>query len=331
MNNSSNNPIYRLPNTKLQTDEYNIKGGGYKFTVVNDSNTSKLPLTVPDTVDRSQAIETAKKRRGRPRKESVDNNSIVRDNSKDQNSAKQTYQETTDMLKGTLTQVDELAAEIKQEFDSVRTNRALKNKHNILIGLSENLSALINTKVNAIRAINDSITKANDLDYKREKDSKATESNVNDDKYIMDLYNAFIQNPAGMNNRNILGPSAIDATLNNTGIIRLPDNQAIEQQGFNPDTGYLSYITNMTPEQRLMSLEDNPNIKMCVVFDAATGNKVFQMMDMSTGQAVPGLPARDPMFMEDTTIDIKNHIAKNINLGETYPLVIINENVVSEY
>lgn len=333
--NIQHSPVYRLPNTQPQlpatsNNEFNVKTGGFKFTVKEDGNASRpSPMDIP--VDRAEAVENAKKRRGRPRKEIVDGNSIVRDNEKDKNSAKYSYQETTDMLKGTLMQIDQLASEVQQEFESVRTNRTLKNKHNVMIGLSENLGTLINTKVNAIRAINDSITKSNDLDYKREKDSKALESSVNDDKYIMDMYNAFIQNPASMN-RNILGPTAIDATLNNSGIVRLPDNQMEQQpQGYIPDAGYLSYVTNMTPEQRLMSLEDNPNIKMCVIFDAATGNKTFQMMDLSTNQAVPGLPVKDPMFMEDTTIDIKNHIAKNINLGEVYPLIIINEDVVKEY
>jgi hypothetical protein len=54
-------------------------------------------------------------------------------------------------------------------------------------------------------------------------------------------------------------------------------------------------------------------------------------MDMSTGQVVPGLPVRDQMFMEDTTLDLKNNIAKNINLNETYPLVVINQQIANEY
>jgi hypothetical protein len=37
------------------------------------------------------------------------------------------------------------------------------------------------------------------------------------------------------------------------------------------------------------------------------------------------------MFMEDVTIDVKNKIAKNNNLHETFPLVIINENSSLQY
>ena len=54
-------------------------------------------------------------------------------------------------------------------------------------------------------------------------------------------------------------------------------------------------------------------------------------MDMTTGQVINGLPTRDPMFLEDTTIDLRNKIAKNINLNETYPVVVINNEITKEY
>lgn len=325
-----NQIIQTVPRPQYSDTSANIKTGGFKFTVRKDNEPSRTPLDLSIVNDIPTEV---KKRRGRPRKTEVDGNSIVRDqkSNDEETSALSTYEETTNMLKGTLLQIDQLSAQIKQEFDSVSSNRTLKNKYSTMADLSENLVSLVNAKINAISKINDAISKSNDLDYKREKDRRAIQSNVNDDKYLMDMYNAFIQNPSGLNNRAMLGPSSIDATLAGDNIVRVADNQLQQQDAFNPDNGYLSYVANMTPEQRLMAIEDNPNIKMCVVFDASTGNKVFQMMDMSTGQAVPGLPVRDQMFMEDTTIDIKNHIAKNINLNETYPLVIINENVVKEY
>ena len=233
------------------------------------------------------------------------------------------------MLRGTLGQIDELVSQVKKELDNVSSSRTLKSKYNIMVGLSSNLGDIMSTKIAAIREINNAITRSNELDYKRDKDRKSAEGAANDDKYIMDMYNAFIQNPMGVNNSTALGPTTINATLGADDIVRASDQPM--QHGFAPDMGYSSYVANMTPEQRLMSVEDNPNIKQCLVYDASTGNKVFQWMDMSTGQSVPGLPARDPMFLEDTSIDMKNKIAKNINLNETYPLVVINENVVNEY
>ena len=65
----------------------------------------------------------------------------------------------------------------------------------------------------------------------------------------------------------------------------------------------------------------------------SNGNKFFQVMNLATGQVVPNVPVMDNRFLDDTTIDIRNQIAKNNNLHETYPLVIINDtnNVASKY
>ena len=38
------------------------------------------------------------------------------------------------------------------------------------------------------------------------------------------------------------------------------------------------------------------------------------------------MPVHDAMFLEDTLIDKKRNIARNVNLGETYPLVVVGGN-----
>lgn len=313
--------------------EPNIVTGGFKFSVYKDDERPLRPTDI--IVDENGSVIEQKKRKGRPRKSEQQSNIIastdmVKANPEDPSTmpTMYTYQETTNMLRGTMVQIDQLAAQVKQELDNVVSSRTLKSKYNIMVGLSSNLGELIGTKITAIKEINNAISKSNDMDYKKAKDAKAEAAGVNDDKYLMDMYNAFIQNPAGT--MNALGPNSVDATLmGSTGIVRA--STSAPQQGFAPETGYLSYVANMTPEQRLMTFEDNPNVKLCLIYDAATNNKVFQYMDMSTGQAIPGLPSRDPMFLEDTTIDLKNKIAKNINLNETYPVIVINDQVVKEY
>ena len=80
-----------------------------------------------------------------------------------------------------------------------------------------------------------------------------------------------------------------------------------------------------------MRYESNPNVKQVVVFDAATGNRFFQMMDVSNGNVIPNVPVYDAMFLEDTTLDLKTKIAKNINLNETFPIIVINEGVTDQY
>jgi hypothetical protein len=46
---------------------------------------------------------------------------------------------------------------------------------------------------------------------------------------------------------------------------------------------------------------------------------------LRTNQSVPGTPKPDPMFLENLTIDIRNNIARDINLNKTYPLVLIGK------
>ena len=55
------------------------------------------------------------------------------------------------------------------------------------------------------------------------------------------------------------------------------------------------------------------------------------MMDLSTGQVIENVPVYDQSIMEDTTLDVKNKIAKNINLNETFPIVVLNDNITSQY
>ncbi|MCM1215978.1 MAG: hypothetical protein NC548_15835 [Lachnospiraceae bacterium] len=326
-------PIYPVYAPPVNTGEDNIGTGGFKFTVYKDEQRQARPTDLIIEED-GTTVEAPKRKRGRPRKsETTVSTGLITDGSSSEPAnvpTMQTYYENTMALQSIAVQIDGLMRDVQTDLDQVRANRTMRNKYGIIGNLNENIATLINAKITAIKEINNSISKSNEMDYKREKDLKAAQGSQNDDKYIMDMYNAFIQNPVGA--KNPLGPTAIDATLlGSSGIIRAATDQPTQPVGFSPDNGYLSYVANMTPEQKLMTLEDNPNIKQVVVYDAATNNKVFQVMDMSTGQVINGVPVRDQMFMEGTTIDLKNRIAKNIDLNEIYPLVVINENVVNEY
>lgn len=312
-----------------------ISGGGYGFTVKPDEDTTPVqsPLNLPSPVD--VGLDNTPKRRGRHKKEEVEtvnSSEIVKaEGTVEDTSTINTYAATTMLLNNTLEQLDVLASEMKEELDQVRGSRTLKGKYNYIIGLSGNLSNIIGTKAQVIKEINNAITRANELDYKREKDRSAAATEQNDDKYIMDLYNSFIKNPMGVeNNVGMLGPTPIQTTVNGSSIVRAPI-AGEKQQGQPVDAGYLNYLSNLTPEQNMMFYEQDPNVKTCVIFDAATGNKFFQVMNVATGQAIPNVPVLDNRFMEDTTIDLKNKIAKNNNLHDTYPVIVINENITKEY
>lgn len=246
-----------------------------------------------------------------------------------------TYAETTGMLRETLGQIDALSSELVQEFNNIRASRTMKNKYMALTNISDNLGSLLSSKIAAIKEINSAITKSNDLDYKKYKDIKAAQGAMDDDKYIADLYKSFISNPQNQAVNPTLPamqniPMINDGSMMGSSIIRANVDQHGQIMG--GDQAYLNYMSNLSPEQNLMLYEQNPNVKQVVVFDHATGNKFFQMMDMSTGQAIPNLPVYDQDFMADTTLDLTKGIAKNLNLNETFPIIQINQNnIKNEY
>ena len=230
-----------------------------------------------------------------------------------------TYDENLAILKNTVGELEVLAMEFKSDLDQVRTSRALKGKHQYASLIGQNLLATMNAKIAAVREMDNIVKSANELDYKMAKDRREMEAaNANDDKKIMDLYSAFISAPYGSNQIT----ASQQNLLTNTGINVMP---ALPGSVANADAMYQNYLNNMTPEQNLMRLETNPNIKEVVVYNQSTGEKRFDIIDMSTGQSVPNVPRKGNIFLEDTTIDPTRGIARNINLGETYPLIVTGE------
>ena len=313
-----------------------MSGGGlFNIDVVPDNVEENNSMVIRSEVQLPE--DTGKKRKGRARKDDTTSTPIIRaEGVVEDNSALYTYNQTTNMLHETVQQLDMVACEVKEELDNVRLSRTMRNKQNNMIGLASALGKILETKVSAISQINNAISKANDLDYKREKDKKMYESNAAaDDKYIMDMYNSFIRNPMGNTTQDVLGPNLQAASVMGgvpsvaTGIVR-----ADMSTGDNPgmmDAGYFNYKSNMTPEQNLMLYENNPNVQTVVIYDVSNGNKWFEIVDITTGQAVPNVNALDNRFMEDTYLDLKNKIAKNNNLHQTYPIIVINEGVASQY
>lgn len=315
----------------LETPKIVSSGAKSFFSVIKEGETEAAPivpvdLDIPDT-------EKEKRKTGGRRKKETGNNAIIR---ADQETSpaevidtptSYSYMETNNLLHETLAQIDSLNSELAQEFNIVRHNRTMKNKYNTLIGLSENIGSLINNRVQVIKEINSTISKANEMDYKKEKDRRIANANVDDDKYIADLYKSFIQNPMS----NPVAPQIpqVDPAIFGSGIVRADLNSNNTNNNGLNDLSYLNYMSNLNPEQNLMMYEGNPNVKQVVVFDAATGNKFFQMMDISNGNVIPNVPVYDQMFMEDTTLDLRTKIAKNINLNETFPIVVINENAAA--
>lgn len=233
----------------------------------------------------------------------------------------ESYGETNNLLRTSIGQIDQLQSELKGELDNVRASKTLKRKYDYISTLSSTASALISTKVSVIKEMNKVITDSHTLDLKRMKDLKVTENQVDDDKRIMDMYQAFITTPVG--NGPALGPSMNDITLM-TGV----NNMVRADLG---QDSYDTYSQNVSATQNMMRLEQNPDIKTVVVYDASTGRRWFDVMNVRTGDSVPNVNKPDAMFLEDTTIDVRNQIARNTNLDITYPLIVINNTNLTEY
>lgn len=294
-----------------------------------------LTLQNPDT---QLIAETGgkKPRKRKKKEETVSSGEIVKVEScevVDNNSTIQTYQYTSRLLGETLEQVDMVASEIKEEMDNIRLSRTMKGKYTYLTNLTDNLATLLNTKASVIKEINNTITKSNELDYRREKDRKDAEGNANDDKYIMDMYNAFIKNTSSGYTPN-LGPTPTQTAMpgNNIVMAETP-SYYVDNQGNNQpiEPGYVNYLNNLTPEQNSMFYENDPNVKTVVLYDAATGERSFQVMNIATGKIVPNVTTLDNRFLDDTTLDLKSRIAKNNNLRESFPIVFKNEAVLDQY
>ena len=313
-------------------DEPTVTIGGFHFTTVPDNEVGgkndKMTINTED-VNLTDIVPVQKKRK-KNKTETVNSNEIVRpaDNSDTiiETPTINSYFETATMIKNTMDQIDMVASEVKSELDAVRNSRTMKSKYNVMVGLSGNLSELLEAKISAIKELNNCITKSNDMDYRREKDRKDAAAGAADDKTVMDLYQAIV---AGSG---FTTPSQQQAAVPMSGnssianMVRGGSDVAPQM-----DPGYYNYMANITPEMNSMLYDQNPDVKQCVIFDASTGAKWFQVMNTKTGQPIPNAPAHDQMFLEDTVLDLKNKIAKNSNLNETYPLVILNAGVTSEY
>ena len=339
MNNQNMQQIQQLPQMQrridpksLETPEITLDNGSgiakkHLFTVSDDGgNTIKVEPKQSDNEKKSR------KKKDLP-KVTNENSEIVRvgkENNDIENApTSYTYSETNNLLHETLGQIDAVNAELVKEFEEVKHSRTMKNKYMVLNNLSENIGSMISNRINTIKEINNCISKANEMDYKKMKDIKAAQASMTDDKYISDLYQAFMQNPQNRT-QNLVMSNPVDPTMN-SGIIRANVTPNDISNGMPIDTGYLNYLSNITPEQNMMRYEDNPDVKMCVVYDASNGSKFFQVMNTKTGEVIPNVPVYDQMFMEDTTLDLRTGIAKNINLNETYPIVQINNEITSQY
>lgn len=225
------------------------------------------------------------------------------------------YEETDYILKETIAQLNDLSMNIKSDIVGIKESKTLRNKYTYLNNLYSSYANTISAKISAVREMNSITTKAVELDLKRAKEFNMNNA-VDDDKAVMDMYKSIISIPKD-------DPlSAYGMPVSHSMMTANVYPQQV--MGANEDAIYQNYIANLTPEQKLMRYEDDPNVQTVVIYNKDTFEKRFAVMNVATGEEITGVPVRDTaMFMPDTTIDEAHGIARNVNLNETYPLIVI--------
>ena len=299
---------------------------GAKIPEDNDTQNEIVPVV------ENPIAEPPKKKRGRPRK-SEQNGEVTVVQSNNNSSGlplcqtndpyEDTYEETNDMLRVSIAQLDILAGDVKGEIDHIRGSKTLKGKYKYISDLCATASSLVSSKISAIKEINSVKTKCHELEIRRIKDIKSAAANQqDDDKYIADLYNAYINTPIGAAQHPALQYTSSNVAGNMgalmSGMNAVPAN---EEQNFN------NFMNNLTPEQNRMILGDNPNIETVVVYDPNTGDKMFDVIDTSTGMPVPNYPRPDRGLLDDTSIDFGTGIASNTNIGQSWKVVVIGDQI----
>lgn len=288
-------------------------------SIANDSNV--MSFSLHNNIEEEEKPKRKRKSNmGKPVTESEDGESQF----PEEEPYEKKYEETTNALKIAVAQLDASLSEMQKDVTEIRASKVLKSKYTNLANIQQTMGQFINTKVTALREINNTISKCADLELKRKKDLMIANSEQNSDKNIMDMYSAFISMPTGAENMgtNPLGPTVSQITMNN-GIV----SDSINDE----DAGMQNYLNTMNPAQRLSLYENDPNVQHVVVYDSTTGAKHFEVMNVITGEVIPNVDKRDMMFMEDVVLDLQTGVATNINLNETYPIIEVGNRVSDSY
>lgn len=225
----------------------------------------------------------------------------------------ESYGETKNVLRITINQLEDVSHVVRDEIETVKNSRTLKGKYKYIPELASTLGSLLNTKITAIRELNKVTTDAHNLELKRIKDLKLTEDKKDDDKSIMDTYNAFISMPGSSQ-------------------FRLPSNELTSMHtsfgGINSSVG-MDEINRpqLNAQDMRMRYEHDPNIETVVMYDMDTGRKWFDVINMQTKMSINGVERPDPMFLDSLIIEPSSGIARDKNLDRTYKLITMGKEV----
>lgn len=292
----------------INMDEEKDSNIGVDFSAFTDGG-----LTVKDDTEKKSR---AKKKMSVAYKGEVLPDRVVQSSTEDGGGYLQSFSKTNAMLETAIAQTDQLSAEVKEDIDTIRASKTLKNKYTYITNLTASSASLISTKIAAIKEINGTISQSHKLELDRLKSIRDSEKEQNDDSRMMDLYKAFVNTPIGT----YTSPNMPSVS---------------EMTGLAPDIAGVSIgdlpVTQLTPEQARMRMESNPNIMTVIKFNQTTGQRYFDVIDRTTGASIPNYPRPDAFLLEDTNIDIHSMSARNKNLDTVWPLVLIGDGDATEY
>lgn len=227
------------------------------------------------------------------------------------------YEETNYLLRDSINQINSLSMGIHADIDTLRKSKTIKGKYKFIADLSSTYSSLINNKISAIKEINNTTTTCHKLEIQRFKDLKNDQSQQDDDKYIADLYNAYISTPINSGqNIQFLSNTANTAIVNPN----LMNNAMSSSDNY--EDGYQNFLDNMTPEDKRMIMGNDSNIEEVVVYDPSTGSRYFDVIDTNTQTSVPNYPRPDSSLLDDAFLDLSAGVASNTNIGQNWKIVI---------
>lgn len=324
--------------TVIEIDNEPVREYGFntKSLVISDSDMEVLPPESPQK----------KRGPGRPSRNSnantyTDDSTIIKANksTSQESQYEKGYTAATKLLYGSIAQAETIYNNLENELQDLRDHPAKggKVRGQIMSDYMNIQTSLINTKIQAIRELDNIRHKINDLNLKRyQLDKDAVDENS--DKAVMDAYYAYL-NSSNYGLPRIqapLSPSTINTGIN-LGGTPIQSNNIISSSEIIPvssspsvDRSFEEYKANLTPIQRKMILDNDPNIKTVVVYDQSSGVKYFDVINVQTGQSVPGVTRPAEILLESMRIDARNGVAVNSNVNQTYPLVIIGSRVADE-
>lgn len=321
---------------KDESQEHKKSDFGFDFSFFTDPD--KAVISINNTTPSTTTTTTPRKTRTTKKTKKLDDGSEIvlseeETTTEHQNPFNATepyansYKETDALLKMSIMQIDSMNNDIKNDIDSIRASKTLKNKYNYITEMTSTSGTLLSTKITAIRELNNTIKSCQDLELKRMKEMKAASAleNQDDDRRMMDMYTAFINTPIGNYS---LAPSNIDMTTGGAGVVPGGDIGSIVRadSANTGDAGYNNYLNNLTPVQNAMRMENNPNIMTVVKYNSETGQRWFDVINKNTGESIPNVPRPDEFLLENLHINVAGGFCRDTQLDRTYPLVVVGDN-----